>query len=71
MPKQNYYAIGTDRQYLRKFAYIMELHYGEGLSYKVIAEGLGIPKSNVQHICDKYKSEKGKRDITITIQSAV
>jgi len=71
MGKQNYYAIGTDRQYLEKFRVIMEMHYGHGMSYKAISELYGIPKSNVQHICDKYKPQKGKRDITIIIMSAV
>lgn len=71
MGKQNYYVTGTDKQYLEKFRAIMEMHYGHGYSYKAIAEIYGIPKSNVQHICDKYKPLKGDRDITITIMSAV
>lgn len=69
LPK--HYVTGTHPKYLERFAHIIELHYGYGLTYKAIAEGMKIPKSNVQHICNKYKPVKGEREINITILSKI
>lgn len=69
LPK--HYVTGTHPQYLKKFAHIIELHYGYGMSYKAIAIAMEMPKSNVQHICNKYKPTKGDRDITVLIESQI
>jgi len=71
MAQGKYYTLvqGTTRDNLERFAQIAELHKGYGLSYLAIAGRLGIPKSNVQHICNKLRPQKGSRDFTITIMS--
>lgn len=67
----NHYVTGTHPDHRKRWVYIMELHYGLGLSIRQIVKQYGVPKSTITNAIRAYKPKKGKLDITILIGSSI
>jgi len=65
------YAVGFDRDSRERMGLILELRYGQGLSPTQIIKLYGVPKVTLFRALRMYAPKKGKRDISISIMSAV
>lgn len=67
----NIYAIGYKAESLSRWALIMELHFGMGVSFTKLINDYNIPRTTVSRALKAYRPIKSDRNITITISSKV
>ena len=65
------YVIGADRDSWERMGLILELRYGQGLTPTQIRSMYKVPKTSIFRALKLYKPKQGKRDISISIMSAI